>query len=51
MQQDGKVRISENLIQELMNYLLRKPCGEVIDLVNRLFIELKENESNGKSIS
>ena len=56
--QDGKVKISEDLMRGLVEYLLQRPCGEVIELVNRLLIEikgidnqnLKENEV-GKSVS
>lgn len=48
--QDGKVKLSEDLVKGVMEYLLRQPCGEVIGIVNRLLIELKENEV-GKSVS
>ena len=48
--QDGKINLSENLTQEILNYLLQRPCGEVLGIVNRLFIEIKENK-NGQPIS
>lgn len=41
--------ISEDLTNKILQYLLTRPCGEVLELVTRLLVELKEK--NGQPIS